>query len=61
MPLQLRGNHYGRAVGACVCDGPDIAKPIGGIVDRVGEWIADATFSTKFLFARSELRAFWSF
>ena len=41
--------------------GLDIAEPIGGVVDRVDEWIADATFSTEFLFAGSTQRDTCSF
>jgi hypothetical protein len=39
---------FGRAVRG----GPDIAKPVAGIVDAVGDWISDDGFSTKTLFAR---------
>jgi hypothetical protein len=61
MRLQRCGNHRGDAVRARAHAGLDIAKPIAGIVDHVGEWIADVTFSTKTLFARSGLRATCSF
>jgi hypothetical protein len=61
MRLQRCGNHRGDAVRARAPAGLDIAKPIAGIVDLVGEWIADVTFSTKTLFARSRLRATCSF
>jgi hypothetical protein len=49
------------AVRASACGGIDIAKPIVEIVDHVGEWIADVTFSTKTLFARSGPHASCSF
>jgi hypothetical protein len=61
MPVQRCGNHCEDAVRACARAGLDIAKPIVEIVDPVGEWIADVTFSTKTLFARSGPHASCSF
>jgi hypothetical protein len=55
MPRQFRGNHCEDVVRARAHAGLDIAKPIVEIVDHVDEWIADVTFSTKTLFARSGL------
>jgi len=61
MPVQRCGNHCGRRRSARACGGIYIAKPIVEIVDHVGEWIADVTFSTKTLFARSGTHASCSF